>query len=334
MRQLLTYLLVVFCFSTVSAQKKATVTGRVLDSESAEALSYSTVQIMKNDSTSMVGGAVTNVNGYYTVKNIPPGQYVMKVSYIGYHNFFRQLEVKDGATEVNGGTVLLTPNSVMLQEAVITGTLRQVEVKEDTLIFNADAFKVPEGSVLEELIKKIPGAEVSDDGTIKINGKTVSKILVEGKEFFSNDKSMAMKNLPANIVDRVKTYDKQSDMARMTGIDDGEEETVLDLSIKKGMKNGWFGNADLAGGTKERFSEKLNVNRFAPRGCNNPAHKSRRPARCAPSSGGRGSLPDHRSAGSYHNAVRFPPHRSSARHRSPPPGMPPAHREDMGSPAR
>ncbi len=264
MRRVFLFLTYVSLFSLMAnAQKKATISGRVLDSESAEALSYSTVQIMKSDSTSMVAGGVTNVNGYYNIKNIPAGQYVMKVSYIGYHNLFRTLEVKDNQTEVNGGTILLMPNSVMLQEAVITGTMRQVEVKEDTLIFNADAFKVPEGSVLEELIKKIPGAEVDDNGTIKINGKTVSKILVEGKEFFSNDRSMAMKNLPANIVDKVKTYDKQSDMAKMTGIDDGEEETVLDLTIKKGMKNGWFGNVDLAGGTEERFSEKININRFA-----------------------------------------------------------------------
>jgi hypothetical protein len=172
------------------------------------------------------------------------------------------VEIKQGQTEFSGGTIILTPNSVVLEEAVIKGTLKQVEVKEDTLIFNADAFKVPEGSVLEELIKKIPGAEVGNDGSIKINGKTVSKILVEGKEFFSNDRNMAMKNLPSNIVEKVKTYDKQSDMAKMTGIDDGEEETVIDLSIKKGMKNGWFGSVDLGAGTKDRLAERININRF------------------------------------------------------------------------
>ena len=248
---------------TASAQKTTTVTGRVLDSESAEALSYATVQVLKADTTSMIAGAATNLNGYYTVKNVPSGTYVMKVSYIGYRNFFRQIEIKEGQKEYNGGTVILTPSSVELQEAVIKGTLKQVEVKEDTIIFNADAFKVPEGSVLEDLIRKLPGAEVSDDGTVKINGKTVNKILVEGKEFFSNDRSMAMKNLPTNIVEKVKTYDKQSDMAKMTGIDDGEEETVIDLTIKKGMKNGWFGNVDLALGTKERFSDNVMISRFA-----------------------------------------------------------------------
>ncbi len=268
---LLLSILLTFSIIPASAQK-TTLTGRVYDSESGEALVHATVQVMTPDSASMVTGGITNTNGTFTIKGIDAGSYVVKISYIGYHNFFRPLQVKSGAAttnrrqaeqEVNFGTVMLLPSSVMLESAVVTGTMRQIEVKEDTLIFNADAFKVPEGSVLEELIRKLPGAEVSDDGTVKINGKTVSKILVGGKEFFGNDKSMAMKNLPSEIVDKVKTYDRQSEMARMTGIDDGEEETVIDLSIKKGMQNGWFGNADLGAGTKDRFAERLNANRFA-----------------------------------------------------------------------
>ena len=244
--------------------QRAQVSGRVLDSEEGEALAYATVQIMKADSTSMVTGGTTNGRGAFAIKNVPVGHYIVKISYIGYHNFFRPLTVKEGQLEAQVGTVLLTPSSVMLQAAVVEGQVRQIEMKDDTLMFNANAFKVPEGSVLEDLIKKLPGVEVSEDGTIKVNGKTVSKILVGGKEFFGNDKSMAMKNLPSEIVDKVKTYDKQSDMARMTGIDDGEEETVIDLSIKKGMQNGWFGNIDAGVGTKERFAERLNVNRFTP----------------------------------------------------------------------
>ena len=248
------------CVAAVA--QKTQVSGRVLDSEEGEALAYATVQLMKPDSVSMVTGGTTNGRGAFLIKNVPVGTYLVKVSYIGYHNFFRPLEVKAGQLEVQVGTVLLTPSSVTLQAAVVEGQLRQMEMKDDTLVFNANAFRVPEGSVLEELIRKLPGVEVSDDGTIKVNGKTVSKILVGGKEFFGNDKSMAMKNLPSEIVDRVKTYDRQSDMARMTGIDDGEEETVLDLTIKKGMQQGWFGNVDAAVGTKERFAERLNINRF------------------------------------------------------------------------
>lgn len=261
MRRLIPLVISLFmCVATVA--QRAQVTGRVLDSEEGEALVYATVQLMKPDSTSMVTGGTTNGRGAFQIKNVAAGSYVVKISYIGYRNFVRSLVVKEGQLETQVGTVLLTPLSVQLKAAVVEGQVRQIEMKDDTLVFNANAFRVPEGSVLEELIRKLPGVEVSDDGTIKVNGKTVSKILVGGKEFFGNDRNMAMKNLPSEIVDKVKTYDRQSDMARMTGIDDGEEETVLDLSIKKGMQKGWFGNVDAAVGTKDRYAERLNINRF------------------------------------------------------------------------
>lgn len=248
----------------ISAQKTHII-GRVLDSQSADPLMRATVQLLKADTTSLVTGAVTSNVGGFDVKNVVPGKYVAKVSYVGYHNFFRAVTVDDKTQELNLGTVMLVPSSVMLQAATVTGVMKQMEVKEDTLIFNADAFKVPEGSVLEDLIRKLPGAEVASDGTVKINGKTVNKILVEGKEFFGNDKSMSMKNLPSEIVDKVKSYDKQSDRAKMTGVDDGEEETVIDLTIKKGMKKGWFGHLDAAGGTKDRYSGRAMLNRFVDR---------------------------------------------------------------------
>lgn len=188
--------------TTNTKKSKANVTGYVKDSEDASALVRATIQIMTTDTSKMVSGGVTNTLGGYTIKNVEEGSYIVKVSYIGYHNFYRSITIKNGETIHNVGTVLLTPNSVILEAAVVQGQLPQMEVKEDTIIFNADAFKIPEGSVLEDLIKKLPGAEVSSDGTIKINGKTISKILVDGKEFFSSDKSIAMKNLPAEIIDK------------------------------------------------------------------------------------------------------------------------------------
>ncbi len=123
----------------------------------------------------------------------------------------------------------------MLSEAVITGTAPEVTVKEDTLEYNSTAYRTPEGAMLEELVKKLPGAEIDDDGNVKINGKEVKKIMVDGKEFFGGDVKTGLKNLPVNMIDKLKTYDKKSDLARVTGIDDGEEETVLDLKVKKGM---------------------------------------------------------------------------------------------------
>lgn len=261
-RLLSTFLMV--C-ATTGAFAQTQLRGKVIDSENGESLLRSTVMIMTPDTARMVTGGTTNDNGVFSIKNVKDGSYVVKVSYIGYHPFYRAVKVDQSTNggNQNLGTVLLVPSSIELKQAVVTAQMKEVEVKEDTIIFNADAFKVPEGSVLEELIRKLPGAEVADDGTVKINGKTVKKILVEGKEFFGNDQNMAMKNIPTEIVDKIKSYDKQSDLSRITGIDDGDEETVIDLSIKKGMKQGWFGNVDAGYGSENRYAERLMVNRFA-----------------------------------------------------------------------
>ena len=263
-------LLVVFAGLTATAQTatkttkktKANVTGFVKDSEDGEALVRATIQIMSEDTTKMIAGGVTNTLGGYTIKNVEEGTYIVKISYLGYHNFTRKITVRNAETIHNVGTTLLIPNTILIEGAVVEAALPQMEVKEDTLIFNADAFKVPEGSVLEDLVKKLPGAEVSSDGTIKINGKTISRILVNGKEFFSNDKDMAMKNIPTEIVDKIKTYDRASDQERLTGIQDGNEETVIDLTVKKGMNKGSFGNFDLGYGTEDQYANRINLNRF------------------------------------------------------------------------
>ncbi|MBO4451773.1 MAG: outer membrane beta-barrel protein [Bacteroidaceae bacterium] len=263
-------LLVVFAGLTVSAQTdtkttkktKANVTGFVKDSEEGDALVRATIQIMTEDTTKMVAGGVTNTLGGYTIKNVEEGTYIVKISYLGYHNFTRKITVRNGETIHNVGTTLLIPNTILIEGAVVTAALPQMEVREDTIIFNADAFKVPEGSVLEDLVKKLPGAEVDSDGTIKINGKTIQRILVNGKEFFSNDKDMAMKNIPTEIIENIKTYDRASDQERLTNIADGNEETVIDLTVKKGMNKGWFGNFDLGVGTEDQYANRINLNRF------------------------------------------------------------------------
>ncbi|MBQ9176335.1 MAG: carboxypeptidase-like regulatory domain-containing protein, partial [Bacteroidaceae bacterium] len=202
--------------ATTSSTKKtkANVTGFIKDSETADVLVRAAVQIMTEDTTKMVAGGVSNTLGGYTIKSVEEGTYIIKITYLGYHNFYRKITIKNGETIHNVGTVLLTPNTIQLGLAVVEGTVPQMEVKEDTIIFNADAFKVPEGSVLEDLVKKLPGAEVDSEGNITINGKTINKILVNGKEFFSNDRSMAMKNIPTEIIDKIKTYDKASDQER------------------------------------------------------------------------------------------------------------------------
>ena len=157
---------------------------------------------------------------------------------------------------------MMRENVTVMKEAVVTASLPEMTVVDDTVMYNADAYKLEEGAMVEELIKKLPGVVEDENGGYTFNGKTVSQILVDGKEFFGNNRNMVLQNLPAEIVDKVKAYDKKSDRARITGIDDGEERTVLDLAIKKNRKRGFFGNVDGAYGTKDRYNGRANFNRF------------------------------------------------------------------------
>ena len=240
---------------------KVIVSGRVLDGVDKSPVIQAGVQILSVKDSVVVAGNVTDLDGKFSL-SARPGKYLLKISYIGYKTDFRNLVLDRNRLRTNVGEIPLEVDAVMLDEAVVVAEAPEVIAKADTLVYNSSAYRVPEGSALEELVKKLPGAEVDESGKITINGKEITKIMIDGKEFFADDPNIAMKNLPVNIIDKVRAYDKQSDMARMTGIDDGEEETVLDLSVKPELNKGWIGNVDLAAGTEDRYSGKFMLNRF------------------------------------------------------------------------
>ena len=231
------------------------VKGKVIESDSQEPVAQTTVKLLKTDST-LAAGVLTKLDGQFSVKAPKTGTYIIQVTCVGFKAYTKRVSVQ-ADKDVQLGTISLQPDAIMLKGAVVTGQAAKVTVKEDTFVYNAAAFRTPEGSVVEELVRRLPGAEVSDDGTIKINGKQVKKILVDGKEFMTGDTKTAMKNLPTNIINRIKAYDQQSDMARISGIQDGEEETVLDFGIKPGMNKGIMVNADLGAGTEHRYSGRI-----------------------------------------------------------------------------
>lgn len=256
--------LVLLCATSVAAYsqtKNISVSGRVLE-DTKEPAAQATIQLLSLPDSTYAAGIATSGQGYFKLPNVKPGKYVLKVSYIGFKNKYVPLQLTAAQPEKNLGTLTLDADAIMLAEAVITAEAPQVQVVEDTLVYNSTAYRTPEGAMLEELVKKLPGAEIDDDGNVKINGKDLKKIMVDGKEFFGGDVKTGLKNLPVDMIDKLKTYDKKSDLARITGIDDGEEETVLDLTVKKGMNQGWFGNADAAYGTEDRYLARLMVNRF------------------------------------------------------------------------
>lgn len=259
MNKLLTTLFAL-CLTLAASAQKVTVSGTIVDSEGGP-LPGATVVIMNPDST-QVTGQQTKSDGSFSISGVKVGKYLLRASFVGYKTAWRQLELTKKNKSMLLGEIVLDDNAKMLKEAQVTARAAQVEMKADTFVYNSDAFRIPEGSNFEALLKKFPGAEITEQGTIKINGKEVKKILVNEKEFFGNDTQMTLKNLPAKMVSKVKAYDRQSDYSRVTGIDDGEEETVLDLTVRKGMTEGWFINADLAYGTHDRYAENVTISRF------------------------------------------------------------------------
>ena len=243
--------------ASIAMQAQVSISGTVTDRDTKEGIEQVTVQLLRGDST-FVKGTLTNESGAFSIDNVDDGRYIVKLSSVGYQPYCKDVRVKGGKT-IDLGTLVMGADAIMLKATTVTAQAQKVILREDTFVYNADAYRTPEGSVVEELVKKLPGATVDESGKITINGKEVKKILVDGKEFMTGDTKTAMKNLPTSIIQSIKAYDEKSDMARVTGVDDGEEETVLDFGIKRGMNKGLMMNADMAAGTKHRYAERLMV---------------------------------------------------------------------------
>lgn len=255
MKKFLLLLSFMLTATALTAQNRL-ITGTLFDGELKETVPYAAVWLMNTDSTLVSGSGVTSdETGVFKLTAPKNGRYILRASYVGYKTIYQNVTMANDQ-DVNMGELEFVNETKLLKEVVVTGTPPKVVLKNDTFQYNAAAFRVPEGSTIEALVKRLPGAEVSDDGTIKINGKEVKKILIDGKEFMTGDTKTAMKNLPTSIINTIKAYDKQSDLSRVTGIDDGDESTVLDFGVKKGMNKGLFANVDLGIGTKGRYAER------------------------------------------------------------------------------
>lgn len=259
---LLMLLMILFSPMAFAQQSGVNVTGSVVEQGSDTPIEQATVRLLNVKDSAMVRGVVSARNGSFTLKNVKKGSYLLHITFIGYDPLYQPLQITGKKNPVNVGKLELSDGAIELGEAVVIGKAPEVTVRNDTVEYNADSYKVTEGSVLEDLLKKMPGVEVDSEGKITVDGKEVKKVMVDGKEFFSDDPKVASKNLPAKMIDKLQVLDKKSDMAQMTGFDDGEEETVINLTVKPGMKQGWFGNAYGGYGSKDRYEGNAMVNRF------------------------------------------------------------------------
>ncbi len=240
----------------------ATVKGRIIDSQGQPLIGATATLLALPDST-IVTGSMTDADGAYEFKNLTPRRYAIKASMTGMDSEIADFTVSDTTKVVELPVLKLYDESTVLKELVVKGVKTAVIAKEDTIEFNADSFHTTENAMVEDLLKKLPGVEVGSDGSITSNGKSVSKILVNGKEYFGDDPTMATKNFSAKAVSKVQVVDRKSEQARLTGVDDGEDETVINLEVKKGMEESWFGNIRGGYGTDDRYTSNLFVTRMA-----------------------------------------------------------------------
>lgn len=261
------YVLLLISLTVFAQSGKERFSGCVIDTETNQPVPFATVRLLALPDSTLLGGGATDAIGKFQLSvSVPTAtkakSLLLQVSYIGYKPVFHPISISRKSTSYELGNINLTPESYALDEAVVVGQAPMAVTEGDTTVFNASAYRTPEGSMLEELVKQLPGSEIDADGKLLIHGKEVKKILVDGKEFFSDDPKAALKNLPVEMVEKLKAYERQSDLARLTGIDDGEEEMILDLSVKKDMKLGWMENFMGGYGSKDRYELANTLNRF------------------------------------------------------------------------
>lgn len=219
-----------------------------------------TVMLMGKQDSILKSFAITDRYGNFIINNVKVGDYIFKVNFFGYESYEQFLSIGESTKDTTVQSVTLFPQ--MLDEVEVTSDYIPIRIKGDTIEYDSRAFETGEHDVVEKLLEQLPGVEVQPDGTIKVQGKTVEKILVDGEEFFGNDPTIAVKNLPAGAVDKVQVYDKDSDMATFTGVEDGEKSTTINLTLKEDHKKGYFGNIDVAYGDANRYKLKGNLHYF------------------------------------------------------------------------
>ena len=257
---------IIFLFfqnAQLSAQSQNfSIEGVILD-ENANPLSGATAVLINAQDSVLASYGISNEEGQFSLKRIKAGPYVLKVTYVGYTNFSEAIELKHDDHEKNKTKeIQLQPSINLLDQVEVKDEHIPIRIKGDTVEYNARAFGTRPNAVVEDLLKKLPGVDVDRDGNVKAQGKDVEHVYVDGKEFFGDDPQMATKNLPADAVDKVQVFDKQSDMAEFTGVDDGQREKTINLTLKEDKKNGVFGNITAGYGTENRFESKANLNHF------------------------------------------------------------------------
>ncbi len=249
--------------STAFAQTSSAIaiSGQVLDSLETP-LAGASVMLMHEKDSLLESFALVDAQGQFSLATSTPGNYLLQITYVGYGTFVRKISIIAGQDDLDFGRIVLRPAAYELADVTIMDSFIPILIKDDTIQYHADAFQTRPNATVEELLRKLPGIEVEQDGTIRAQGEEVENILVDGKEFFDDDPKVASRTIPAEIVDKVQLYDEASDFSAFTGIDDGESEKTINLTIKDGKNKGYFGTIEGSYGLDDRYKGSINLNRF------------------------------------------------------------------------
>jgi hypothetical protein len=257
MTRLIAPLIVFLLLSGTAFAQTTVVKGVLMDTANKKPVANAVVSLLTPKDSVFHRFTRSGADGSFTIKNVTPGKYVLMVTQPLFADYVDDVTVPGGMLDVK--TISVTPKSKLLQEVIVKagGSMR---IKGDTVSYTADSFKVSANANVEELLKKLPGIQVDRNGQIKAMGEVVEKVLVDGEEFFGDDPGMAVKNLRADAVKEVQVFDKKSDQAEFTGIDDGKKQKTINLKMKENKKTGYFGKAELSGGLLDKIDDRYNNN--------------------------------------------------------------------------
>lgn len=257
---ILLLLLLAGCFTAFAQSPRITFRGSIVDTNKA-VLPGATVMLLTPKDSALVNFGRTNDKGAFEFRNVKRASYILKVSYVGFLPLQKEVNPDNGEV-VELGALEIKPIQKELLEVVIKTARAPLSIRGDTVEYNAASFKVPPGSTVEELLRKLPGMQVDQEGNIKAQGENVTKVTVDGKAFFGSDPKLATKNLPAEAISKVQVFNDKTEAAKTTGIDDGKREKAVNLELKDSHRKGGFGKVTGGIGTKDRYQLRGNYNRF------------------------------------------------------------------------
>ncbi|HMI04752.1 MAG TPA: carboxypeptidase-like regulatory domain-containing protein, partial [Pedobacter sp.] len=258
----LTTLILLLCAPMLFAQKQYMVKGSVTDSMATYKLVNTTITLLHQKDSTLVKYTRADAEGSFTLNSLKPGKFILLVTYPGYADYVEEFALDSAHSSRDFGKLNLILKATLLADVIIKGKAAAIKIKGDTTEFNAGSYNITPNSKVEDLLKQLPGIQVDKDGKITAQGETVNKVLVDGEEFFGDDPTLVTKNIRGDMVDKVQLYDKKSDQATFTGIDDGEKTKTINIKLKEDKKNGYFGKAEAGIGTDKFYQNQIMFNAF------------------------------------------------------------------------